>query len=178
MLSTAPQGGGGGNCRPALLQFVMASMLSLLQLVNASPGNRLSHPSPWPGASSAQTSAPTRGRRGMTSTLTLLALPHSPLPTCTSCRVGPPRALPKTKDKQTRYAVLLSCQQPPVAFQAFSFETFGGLHADALALLQRLQGLLNQAIIAQEDVEGYFVMHRVSFIIAAAVGRQLAARWV
>jgi hypothetical protein len=51
------------------------------------------------------------------------------------------------------------------------FETFGGLHADALALLQRLQGLLNQAIIAQEDVEGYFVIRRVSFIIAAAVGR-------
>jgi hypothetical protein len=63
-------------------------------------------------------------------------------------------------------------------FQAFSSETFGGLHADALALLQRLQGLLNQAIIAQEDVEGYFVMRRVSFILAAAVGRQLAARRV
>ena len=63
-------------------------------------------------------------------------------------------------------------------FQAFAFETFGGLHADALALLKRLQGLLNQAIIAQEDVEGYFVHRRVSFIIAAAVGRQLAARRV
>jgi hypothetical protein len=82
------------------------------------------------------------------------------------------------QDKQTRYAVLLSRQQPPVAFQAFAFETFGGLHADALALLQRLQGLLNQALIAQEDVEGYFVIRRVSFIIAAAVGRQLAARQV
>ena len=81
-------------------------------------------------------------------------------------------------DKQTRYAVLLARQQPPVAFQAFAFETFGGLHADALALLKRLQGLLNQAIIAQEDVEGYFVLRRVSFIIAAAVGRQLAARRV
>eukprot|EP00884_Botryococcus_braunii_P008242 jgi/Botrbrau1/17419/Bobra.0054s0015.1 len=80
------------------------------------------------------------------------------------------------QDKQTRYAVLLSRQQPPVAFQAFAFETLGGLHADALALLQRLQGLLNQSIIAQEDVEGYFVIRRVSFIIAAAVGRQLAAR--
>ncbi len=45
--------------------------------------------------------------------------------------------------------------------------TLGGLHADALALLKRLQGLLNQAIIAQEDVEGYFVLCRVSFIIAA-----------
>eukprot|EP00884_Botryococcus_braunii_P002895 jgi/Botrbrau1/12606/Bobra.0169s0133.1 len=82
------------------------------------------------------------------------------------------------QDKQTRYAVLLSRQQPPVAFQAFAFETFGGLHADALALLQRLQGLLNQAIIAQEGVEGYFVIRWVSFIIAAAVGRQLAARRV
>ena len=82
------------------------------------------------------------------------------------------------EDKQTRYAVVLARQQPPVAFQAFAFETFGGLHADALALVKRLQGLLNQAIIAQEDVEGYFVLRRVSFIIAAAVGRQLAARRV
>ena len=82
------------------------------------------------------------------------------------------------QDKQTRYAVLLARQQPPVAFKAFAFETFGGLHSDAFALLKRLQGLLNQAIIAQEDVEGYFVIRRVSFIIAAAVGRQLAARRV
>ena len=73
---------------------------------------------------------------------------------------------------------LLARQQPPVAFQAFAFETFGGLHSDAFALLKRLQGLLNQAVIAQEDVEGYFVLRRVSFIIAAAVGRQLAARRV
>ncbi len=58
------------------------------------------------------------------------------------------------------------------------FETFEGLHVDALALLKRLQGLLNQSIIAQEDVEGYFVLRRVSFIIAAAEGRQLAARRV
>ena len=58
------------------------------------------------------------------------------------------------EDKQTRYAVVLARQQPPVAFQAFAFETFGGLHADALALVKRLQGLLNQAIIAQEDAQG------------------------
>ncbi len=69
-------------------------------------------------------------------------------------------------------------QQPPVAFLAFAFETFGGLHADALALLKRLLGLLNQTVIAQEDVEGYFVLRRISFILAAAVGRQLAARRV
>jgi hypothetical protein len=57
------------------------------------------------------------------------------------------------QDKQTsgtragtsivRYAVLLARQQPHVAFQSFSFETLGSLHADALAWLQRLQGLLN-----------------------------------
>eukprot|EP00884_Botryococcus_braunii_P021545 jgi/Botrbrau1/8074/Bobra.0230s0001.1 len=77
------------------------------------------------------------------------------------------------QDKQTRYAVLLSRQQQPVAFQAFAFETLGGLHADALALLQRLQGLLNQAIIAQEDVEGYFVIRRVS----SSLRRQWVASW-
>ncbi len=49
---------------------------------------------------------------------------------------------------------------------------------NALALLKGLQGLLNQAIIAQEDVGGYAVVRRVSFIIAAAVARQLAARLV
>lgn len=87
-------------------------------------------------------------------------------------------AVRAAEDKQARYAALLARQQPPVAFQAFSFETFGGLHEDALVLLKRLQGLLNRAILAQEDVEGYFVMRRVSFIIAAAVGRQLAARVV
>jgi hypothetical protein len=48
-------------------------------------------------------------------------------------------------------------------FQAIPFETSGELHA--LALLKRLQGPLNQAIIVQEDVEGYLVMHRVSFIM-------------
>ncbi len=63
------------------------------------------------------------------------------------------------------YAVLLARQQPPVAFQAFTFETFGGLHSDAFALLKRLQERLNQAIMAHEDVEGNFVLRRVSFII-------------
>jgi hypothetical protein len=40
------------------------------------------------------------------------------------------------------------------------------------------RGFFNQTIIAQEDVEGCLVVRRVSFIIAAAVGRQLAARRV
>ncbi len=56
-----------------------------------------------------------------------------------------------------------------MAFKAFAFKSFAGLHADALALLallKRLQGLLNQAIIAQEDVEGYSILRQVSFIIA------------
>ncbi len=61
-----------------------------------------------------------------------------------------------------------------MAFQALLFETCRGLRADARALLKRLQGLLNQAIIAQEDVEGYCVLPRVRFIMVAAVGRQLA----
>jgi hypothetical protein len=51
-------------------------------------------------------------------------------------------------------AVLLARKQPPVALQTFSLETFVMLHADVLALLQRLSGLLNQTIIAKGDVEG------------------------
>jgi hypothetical protein len=161
--STAPQGG-MLPLSAAITPFVTAWTLSLPLLVSGSPGNPPFPPLSLARSAVAQTSASTRGRRGVTSISTSLALPHSQLPTCcTSFR---------------RYAVLLSRQQPPVAFQAFAFETFGGLHADALALLQRLQGLLNQALIAQEDVEGYLVIRRVSFIIAAAVGRQLAARRV
>lgn len=34
--------------------------------------------------------------------------------------------------EHTRYANLLARQQPPLAFQAFPFETIGGLHPDAL----------------------------------------------
>jgi hypothetical protein len=44
-------------------------------------------------------------------------------------------------------------------------------HADALTLLKRLQGRLNQAIIAMGDVEEYFVLRRVSFIIAGPPAR-------
>lgn len=38
-----------------------------------------------------------------------------------------------------------------------------------MTLLKHLQGLLNQAIIVQENVEGYHVVRWVSFINAAAV---------
>ncbi len=41
------------------------------------------------------------------------------------------------EDKQTCYAILLARHQPPVAFQAFTFETLDNLNADALALLKR-----------------------------------------
>ncbi len=44
------------------------------------------------------------------------------------------------EDKQTGYAVLLARQHPPVAFQAFAVETFGGLHPDALPSLSVSRG--------------------------------------
>eukprot|EP00884_Botryococcus_braunii_P016334 jgi/Botrbrau1/3384/Bobra.0337s0025.1 len=59
------------------------------------------------------------------------------------------------QDKQTLYAVMLTRQQPPVAFQPSLLIHLEGCMLMRLALLQRLQGLWNQAIIAQEDVEGY-----------------------
>jgi hypothetical protein len=43
------------------------------------------------------------------------------------------------EDKLIRYAQVLTTQQPPVAFQAFSFETVEGLHPHALRLLKRMQ---------------------------------------
>lgn len=76
--------------------------------------------------------------------------------------------------KHTRYAVLLVWQETPVAFQAFSYETALGFDSDASTLLKRLKGLLNQAIIALEDAEGYDAVCRVTSVIAIVVGRQLA----
>eukprot|EP00884_Botryococcus_braunii_P006806 jgi/Botrbrau1/16126/Bobra.7_2s0085.1 len=176
---TAPQGG-MLPLSADITPFVTAWTLSLPQLVSGSPGNPPFPPLSLARSAVAQTSASMRGRRGVTFISTSLQpIGSSPLTVANLLHFVPGGAAARAaQDKQTRYAVLLSRQQPPVAFQAFAFETFGGLHADALALLQRLQGLLNQAIIAQEDVEGYFVIRRVSFIIAAAVGRQLAARRV
>jgi hypothetical protein len=46
--------------------------------------------------------------------------------------------------------------------------------ADALRLLKRLQGVLNQVIRANVDVEEFSVMSRVSFKYAAAGG----ANWL
>ncbi len=42
--------------------------------------------------------------------------------------------------KQTRYAVVLARQEPPVAFQAFAFETFGGFACGCLGLVEAPPG--------------------------------------
>jgi hypothetical protein len=90
-----------------ITRFVTAWMLSLPQAVSASPGSPPFRPLSMARSAVVQTSASTRGRRGVTSTSTSLALPHSPLPTCCSlCLVGPPRALPKT----SRLAMLSCCR--------------------------------------------------------------------
>jgi hypothetical protein len=60
--------------------------------------------------------------------------------------------------------------------KAFSFEAFGALHTYKLRFLTCVQVFLNQDVKANEDVKGFSVMSRTSFIIAAAVGRQLAAQ--
>ena len=53
-----------------------------------------------------------------------------------------------------------------------------GLACGFPGLVEASRGLLDRDSIAQEDVEGYFVLRLVSFHIAAAVGRQLTARRV
>jgi hypothetical protein len=104
MRSTGPQGG-MLQLSTDISPFVMAWTLSLAQLVSASPSNPPFPPLSLARSAVAQTSASTRGRRGVTFISTSLPLPHSQLPTCcTSCRVGRPRALPKT----SRLA-MLSC---------------------------------------------------------------------
>lgn len=51
-------------------------------------------------------------------------------------------------------------QQLPVPFQEW-FWNIWGLRLSILTLMKRLKGLLNQAIIAQEDVDVYYVIRRV-----------------
>ena len=67
-------------------------------------------------------------------------------------------------------------QPPRVVLRPFAFDTFGGLHGDAVELLKRLQGLVSQASFVHEGLVWYCTHRRVSFSIARAVGRQLATR--
>ena len=78
--------------------------------------------------------------------------------------------------KLVAYRVVLRCQPPRVIFRPFAFDTFGGLHQEAIDLLSRLQGIVWQASVSHDDVVWYSTFRRVSFAIARAVGRQLATR--
>eukprot|EP00884_Botryococcus_braunii_P022923 jgi/Botrbrau1/9314/Bobra.0111s0038.1 len=53
--------------------------------------------------------------------------------------------------KLASYREVLVRQPPRVVFRPFSFETLGGLGAAAEELLSRLQGLVNEAVVAHED---------------------------
>jgi hypothetical protein len=78
--------------------------------------------------------------------------------------------------KNASYREILNSQPSSVVFRAFSFETLGGLHTDALGLISRLQGLVHLAALTHDDTVFYSVAKRVSFVIAKAVGRQLSSR--
>jgi hypothetical protein len=80
--------------------------------------------------------------------------------------------------KLVSYREILRAQPAGVEFLPFSFETMGGLHADALLLLGRLQGVVNLAVVRDEVGEWSSVVRRMSFIIAKAVARQLSTRLV
>jgi hypothetical protein len=57
--------------------------------------------------------------------------------------------------KLASYRAVLLRQPPRVVFRPFSFETLGGgggLEDAAEELLKRLQGLVNQAVVAHEDL--------------------------
>jgi hypothetical protein len=79
--------------------------------------------------------------------------------------------------KGVSYRDVLAAQPPSVLFQAFSFETLGGLHPEALALVGRLQGVLNLASCTHDDVVWHSVVRRVSFAIAKAVACSTARRY-
>ncbi len=76
----------------------------------------------------------------------------SPLIVANLQHFGPGGAATRAADdKQTRYAVVLARQQPLVAFQAFALKHLG-ICMRGPGLVEAPPALLNQAIIAQEDV--------------------------
>eukprot|EP00884_Botryococcus_braunii_P011746 jgi/Botrbrau1/20572/Bobra.145_2s0119.1 len=54
--------------------------------------------------------------------------------------------------KLASYREVLVRQPPRVVFRPFSFETLGGLGLAAEEHLSRLQGLVNKAVVAHEDL--------------------------
>eukprot|EP00884_Botryococcus_braunii_P006641 jgi/Botrbrau1/15979/Bobra.0375s0004.1 len=54
--------------------------------------------------------------------------------------------------KLASYRKVLLRQPPRVVFRPLAFETFGGSDTDAEEFLKRLQGLVNQALVAHEDL--------------------------
>eukprot|EP00884_Botryococcus_braunii_P007583 jgi/Botrbrau1/16826/Bobra.150_2s0051.1 len=78
--------------------------------------------------------------------------------------------------KLASYWEVLLRQPPRVVFRPFAFETLGGVNSAAEEFLKRLQGMVNQAIVAHEDLVWFSMHRRITFAIARAVGRQLAAR--
>ncbi len=128
----------------SITPFAMALMQSFLQLDSESPGNQLFlHPS-LAMKVAEQTSISPGWKRAVTSTSMSSVRRLSLLPTFSiSCLVGLLRVL--LKDKQTRYAVLVARQQPPVAFQTFAFETFGGLQLPVQRCTGRCGGVLCSA---------------------------------
>jgi hypothetical protein len=74
------------------------------------------------------------------------------------------------------YRDIMMAQPPSVVLRAFAFETLGGLHADALEVLTRLQARVNIAVLTCDDNVWFSVVRRVGVVIANAVGSQLSSR--
>jgi hypothetical protein len=50
--------------------------------------------------------------------------------------------------KKAFYRQVMAHQPSRVAFEAFAFDCFGGLHSVAVGLLNRFQGLISQASVS------------------------------
>jgi hypothetical protein len=70
--------------------------------------------------------------------------------------------------KMSAYRDIMRVQSPSVVLRAFAFESLGGVHADALEFLARLQGRVNMAVLTSDDIVWYSVVRRVSMVIAKA----------
>lgn len=76
--------------------------------------------------------------------------------------------------KMASYWEVLLRQPPRVVFRPFAFNTFAGLHQEAVDLLKSFHGLVSQASPVHDDMIRYSTLRRVSFTIARAVERRLA----
>jgi hypothetical protein len=78
--------------------------------------------------------------------------------------------------KQLHYAASLQAQSDNVRFVPLVFDVFGACHADAEAVVSRLDSLLSSAVVEFVDAHFRSVRVQLGVSVACSVALQLAAR--